>query len=80
MWFPFWVAVGFLFVSERVVTVWRGGWRARILAMTLFPELAYSLVLNAVFVKGILDIAFRRQASWKHVVQSSSPSATAGGT
>ena len=79
VWFPFWIAVGCLFVLERVVTVWRGGWRARILALTLFPELAYSLVLNAVFVKGILDIAFRRQASWKHVVQSPAPRATGGG-
>ncbi|SDT42057.1 Glycosyltransferase, catalytic subunit of cellulose synthase and poly-beta-1,6-N-acetylglucosamine synthase [Friedmanniella luteola] len=74
VWFPFWVGVGGLFMLERVVTVWRGGWRARVLALTLFPELAYSLVLNAVFVKGVLDIAFRRQASWKHVVQSAAPS------
>jgi len=79
VWFPFWIAVGCLFVLERVVTVWRGGWRARILALTLFPELAYSLVLNAVFVKGIIDIAFRRRASWKHVVQSPAPRATGGG-
>ena len=68
--------MGALFVLERVVTVWQGGWRARILALTLFPELGYSLVLNAVFVKGILDIAVRRQASWKHVVQSPAASTT----
>ena len=79
VWFPFWVAVGWLFVLERVVTVWRGGWRARLLALTLVPELVYSLVLNAVFVKGILDIAVRRQASWKHVVQSPAPSTTGSG-
>lgn len=78
VWFPFWVGVGGLFVVERVVTVWRGGWQARLLALTLFPELAYSLVLNAVFVKGVLDIAVRRQASWKHVVQSPAPSTTGG--
>jgi biofilm PGA synthesis N-glycosyltransferase PgaC len=78
VWFPFWVVVGWLFVLERVVTVWRGGWRARILALTLVPELVYSLVLNAVFVQGILDIAFRRQASWKHVVQSPAASSTGG--
>ena len=79
IWIPFWVLVGCLFVAERVVTVWRGGWRARLLAVTLFPELAYALVLNAVYVKGVLDIAFRRQASWKHVVQSPAPGATGGG-
>ena len=70
IWFPFWIAVGLLFVLERVVTVWRGGWRARLLAGTLFPELAYAMFLNAVYVKGILDIALRRQAGWKHVVQT----------
>jgi len=79
VWFPFWVGVGWLFVLERVVTVWRGGWRARLLALALFPELVYSLVLNAVFVKGILDIAVRRQASWKHVVQAPAPSTTGSG-
>ena len=78
VWFPFWVAVGSLFVLERVVTVWRGGWGARLLAATLVPELVYSLVLNAVFVKGILDIAVRRQASWKHIVQGTAPSTTGG--
>ncbi|GAA1434439.1 glycosyltransferase family 2 protein [Microlunatus lacustris] len=78
VWFPFWVAVGGLFVLERVVTVWRGGWRARLLALSLFPELVYSLVLNAVFVKGILDIAVRRHTSWKHIVQGAAPSTTGG--
>jgi biofilm PGA synthesis N-glycosyltransferase PgaC len=57
-------------VVERVVTVWYGGWRARLLAATLFPELGFAMFLNFVYVKGILDIAVRRQAGWKHVVQS----------
>jgi cellulose synthase/poly-beta-1,6-N-acetylglucosamine synthase-like glycosyltransferase len=70
IWFPFWVAVGIIFVVERVVTVWHGGWRARLLAATLFPELGFAMFLNFVYVKGILDIAVRRQAGWKHVVQS----------
>ena len=70
VWFPFWIGVGALFVLERVVTVWKGGWRARLLAVTLFPELVFAMFLNVVFVKGILDIAVRRQAGWKHVVQT----------
>jgi hypothetical protein len=69
VWFPFWLGLGTLFVAERVVTVWRGGWRARLLALTLFPELAFAAYLNAVFVKGVLDISFGRQADWKHVVR-----------
>lgn len=73
VWFPFWIAVGCLFVLERVVTVWRGGWRARLVAVTLFPELVFAMFLNVVYVKGILDIALRRGAGWKHVVQSPVP-------
>jgi cellulose synthase/poly-beta-1,6-N-acetylglucosamine synthase-like glycosyltransferase len=69
VWFPFWVSIGVVFTAERVVSVWRGGWRARLLAATLFPELFFALFLNVVYVKGIIDIALRREATWKHVVQ-----------
>ncbi len=69
VWIPFWIAVGLVFVLERVVTVWRGGWPARLLAVTLFPELGYAIFLNFVYVKGILDITTRRQAGWGTVVQ-----------
>lgn len=64
VWYPFWVGVGLLFVAERVATVWRGGWRARLLAVLLVPELAYALFLNAVYLKGIADIASGRRAQW----------------
>lgn len=67
VWFPFWLGVGGLFVIERVVTVWRGGWRARLLAVTVFPELCYSLFLNIVFLRGIVDISLGREGAWKHV-------------
>ncbi len=67
VWFPFWLGLGIVFAVERVVTVWRGGWPARILAVTLFPELFFAVVLNLVYVKGGLDIAFGRQASWHYM-------------
>jgi biofilm PGA synthesis N-glycosyltransferase PgaC len=54
---------------ERVVTVWAGGWRARLLAMTLFPELFFATFLAVVFVKGALDISLGRAATWKHVAR-----------
>ena len=69
IWFPFWLGLGALFMVERVVTVWKGGWRARLLALTLLPELYFAAFLNVVFVKGILDISSGRQASWKHVTR-----------
>jgi hypothetical protein len=63
----FWVLVGMLFAVERVVTVWEGGWRARLLAAPLFLELAFDWVLQAVYVKSLVDIALGRQRSWNHV-------------
>ena len=67
VWFPFWLGIGIVFMVERVVTVWRGGWAARILGAALFPELLFAMFLNVVYVKGVLDISFGRQAGWKHV-------------
>ncbi len=72
IWFPFWIGIGLVFTLERVVTVWRGGRKARLLALTLFPELFYAMFLNVVFVKGIWDLSLARQATWKHVVQTES--------
>ncbi|WP_129338240.1 glycosyltransferase family 2 protein [Cellulomonas endophytica] len=74
IWFPFWMGLGAVFVVERVVTVWHGGWRARLLALSLFPELFFDAFLDVVFVKGVVDISLGRQADWKHVVHG------AGGT
>jgi cellulose synthase/poly-beta-1,6-N-acetylglucosamine synthase-like glycosyltransferase len=70
VWFPFWMGMGALFAAERVISVWRGGWRARLLAACLLPELAYAMFLDVVYLKGVLDIALGRQAAWEHVVQA----------
>ena len=67
IWFPFWLGLGLVFVVERVVTVWRGGWRARILALLLLPELFFDAFLDVVYVKGVIDISLARQATWNHV-------------
>jgi cellulose synthase/poly-beta-1,6-N-acetylglucosamine synthase-like glycosyltransferase len=70
IWFPFWLGLGAVFLVERVVTVWRGGWRARLLAATLLPELFFAAFLSVVFVKGAIDISLGRQATWKHVTRT----------
>ena len=67
VWFPFWLGIGVLFAIERVVTAWRGGWRARLVAVLVFPELVYDCFLNLAFLKGVFEIAFGRSATWKHV-------------
>ena len=58
---------GLIFVAERVITVWRGGWKARLLAAALFPELAYDVFLQVVFVKCLFDIALAKRTTWGHV-------------
>lgn len=70
VWFPFWLGIGGVFAFERVLTVWRGGWRARLLAAAVLPELAYAAFLGAVHLRGIVDITFGRTAKWQHVARA----------
>ncbi len=73
IWFPFWLIIGAIFVVERVVTAWSGGWKARGLAVLLFPELAYDVFLQIVFVKCLIDITLARRTTWGHVQHPTTP-------
>lgn len=73
VWYPFWLGIGGIFVVDRVISVWHGGWRARFLAVLLFPELVYDLFLDVVYVKGVFDITFARQAEWGYVPHEVGP-------
>lgn len=64
VWFPFWMAVTAAFVIERTVTVWGGGWGARLLSVLLIPEIMYAVFLQVVFAKSLIDIALGRTATW----------------
>jgi cellulose synthase/poly-beta-1,6-N-acetylglucosamine synthase-like glycosyltransferase len=79
VWFTFWLAIGFVFLMERVVTVWMGGWRARILAAVVLPELCYDLFIDVVFVKGVIDMTFAREATWSHLTAGSAVMPAADG-
>ncbi len=63
----FWVGIGSIFVIERLVTVWAVGWRGRAIAFPLVIEIAYDLVLQAVYVRSLFDIATGRAAGWNYV-------------
>jgi poly-beta-1,6-N-acetyl-D-glucosamine synthase len=63
----FWAAIGLIFVVERVVTAWAVGWRGRALALPLVLEIAYDFVLQAVYVKSLIDISTGRAAGWNYV-------------
>jgi cellulose synthase/poly-beta-1,6-N-acetylglucosamine synthase-like glycosyltransferase len=73
----FWLGIGMIFVLERVVTVWPAGWKARLIALPLFIEIGYDLVLQAVYVKSLLDIASGRKAGWNYVPREARPTAAA---
>lgn len=64
IWFPFWLGLGVVFTIERVVSAWKGGWPARLLAVTVIPELFFDMFLNLIYIKGIIDITRGRQGSW----------------
>lgn len=72
LWFPFWLVIGAIFLIERVVTAWSGGWKARLLALLLLPELAYDVFLQCVFVKCLIDIARAKSTTWGHVEHTDS--------
>jgi cellulose synthase/poly-beta-1,6-N-acetylglucosamine synthase-like glycosyltransferase len=64
----FWVIVGGLFLIERTVTVWSGGWRARLLAMPLVVELVYAAFLQLVYLKSLIDIVLGRSKRWNAAI------------
>lgn len=70
---PFWLAITGLFILERVVTVWKGGWTSRAVASVLYVELAYDMLLQAAFVRSVWDALRRREATWHHVTATPEP-------
>lgn len=72
-WSPFWVAIGMIFVVERIVTSWAAGWKGRALAAPIFLELGYALFLQACFVTSIVQILLGRKAGWNYVPRPALP-------
>lgn len=64
---PFWLGITLIFMAERVVTAWKMGWKSRILALALVPEMAYDMFLQAVFLRALFDLTTKRAANWHHV-------------
>jgi cellulose synthase/poly-beta-1,6-N-acetylglucosamine synthase-like glycosyltransferase len=63
---PFWTSIGAVFVLERVATVWRVGWWARLSGALLVLDWAYDLFLQSVIVRAALDSLLRRPQEWHH--------------
>lgn len=63
---PFWLTVGGLFVAERLITVWRAGWRSRLLSLLLIPEMIYDIFLQMCFLTALWRIMRHREQVWIH--------------
>lgn len=66
-WYVFWIALTLVFIFERVATVWRGGWAARLVAAPLVIEIGYAFFLQVNFVSSCWDIVRNRQKRWGHL-------------
>ncbi|MFM2351590.1 MAG: hypothetical protein RL096_71 [Actinomycetota bacterium] len=75
VWYPFWIITALVFIAEKVWTVRKGDWKAKLLAATLVIELLYDTFLGIIFVKGVFDMAFKRQAHWGDQPRAPKPKA-----
>jgi hypothetical protein len=62
-----WWALPALFVTERVWTVRRAGWKAMVLAAPIVIEFGYDLFQQAIYLRAAADSLLGRTASWHHV-------------
>lgn len=65
-WSPLWLGVGVLFALERVRGVWRMGWFARVMAISLLPEMVYALALQVAYVRGVWRHLRGGDPTWHH--------------
>jgi hypothetical protein len=59
-----WTTPAVLLVIERVVSVWRMGWKARILAASLVPEQLYTLLLTLAYVRAFAVFIRGGKGGW----------------
>ena len=64
---PFWAVITAAFSLERGLSAWDTGWRGRLIAFSLVPEIAYSLVLQACFLRGLTGMMISQDMRWGHL-------------
>jgi cellulose synthase/poly-beta-1,6-N-acetylglucosamine synthase-like glycosyltransferase len=62
-----WLIPSVVLLVERVATVWKMGWRERVIAALLLPEMCYSLFLLGTFASAAATANFAKghQGSWQ---------------
>jgi cellulose synthase/poly-beta-1,6-N-acetylglucosamine synthase-like glycosyltransferase len=61
---PIWMVPTAILLVERLATVWAMGWKQRIIAALLIPEMVYALVLIATFASAAKDFLLGRKGAW----------------
>ena len=61
---PVWVALTFVFIAERIVTVRDRGWRQMAFAGVLVVEMTFDFFLQAVQAKAFWDAVRHRERNW----------------
>jgi poly-beta-1,6-N-acetyl-D-glucosamine synthase len=61
---PFWTLIGLGFSVERTATVWKAGWKARLLAVAVIPEMIYAIFLQVVFIRALISFTCRERICW----------------
>lgn len=59
-----WLSISGLFVTERVVTVRRSGWREIVTVALILPELAYDALQHAVWLWCVAGALLRTRTEW----------------
>lgn len=67
---PFWLLVTAAFSLERGLTAWETGWRGRVIAFSLIPEILYSLFLQACFLRGLTAMMASQDMAWGHLTSA----------
>lgn len=61
---PIWILPTVVLLVERVVTVWSMGWKQRLIAALVLPEMAYAIFLTITFIVAARDFLQGRQGAW----------------
>ncbi|SNY28918.1 glycosyltransferase family 2 protein [Paractinoplanes atraurantiacus] len=60
----YWAAPTVLLLIERVATVWRMGWRARLYAAAFVPEQLYTLLLTFIYTRAFFAFVRGERGGW----------------
>jgi len=63
----FWWFILLAFATERLITVWHLGWHARIVAVTLIPELLYTYILQISYLGAWIQFVSGSNGTWNHL-------------